>query len=346
MFFRPEHFKNRGLARGSGSQPARETGGLSFSFMQLGLMINKPAPTIDLMSGLLLLALAAVWGGSFFFAEVALAEVPPLTITLHRVFWAVPVLFLVVLWRGTKIPTSPRTWFAYLVMGALNNAIPFSLIFWGQKTIESGLASILNGTTAVFGAVVSGLLLVDEPLTSRKIIGAVFGVFGVAVIMGFDALTNLDLRNLAQLAVLGAALSYAFASVWAKVSLSGNAPEMNALGMLTGSTVLMIPIAIWSDGLPVLTLSPNIWASLISVAIFSTAVAYLLYFAILARAGAANLMLVTLLIPPFAIGLGVTFLGERLGLEAWLGFGLIALGLAITDGRLLAGARRLMSGRT
>lgn len=151
---------------------------------------------------------------------------------------------------------------------------------------------------------------------------------------------------LAQLAVLGASLSYAFASVWGKVSLSDNAPEMNALGMLTGSTVLMIPIAIWSDGLPVLTLSPNVWASLISVAILSTAVAYLLYFAILARAGAANLMLVTLLIPPFAIGLGVAFLGEQLGLEAWLGFGLIALGLAITDGRLLAGARRLMGGRT
>ncbi len=272
-------------------------------------MTKRATPVIDLVSALLLLALAAVWGGSFFFAEVALAEVPPLTITLHRVFWAVPALFLVVLWSGTKIPKSPRTWFAYLVMGALNNAIPFSLIFWSQKTIESGLASILNGTTAVFGAVVSGLLLADEPLTSRKIVGAVFGVFGVAVIMGIDALKNFDLRNLAQLAVLAASLSYAFASVWGKTRLSDNAPQMNALGMLMGSTILMIPIAIWSDGLPVLSLSPDIWSSLICLAILSTAVAYLLYFAILARAGAANLMLVTLLIPPFAIGLGVVFLG-------------------------------------
>lgn len=325
---------------------ARETGGLNRSYVQLDLITKKAAPTIDLISALLLLALAAVWGGSFFFAEVALAEVPPLTITLHRVFWAVPALLLVVLWRGTTIPKSPRTWFAYLVMGALNNAIPFSLIFWGQKTIESGLASILNGTTAVFGAVVSGLLLVDESLTSRKILGAVFGVFGVAVIMGFDALTNLDPRNLAQLAVLAASLSYAFASVWGKTCLSDNAPEMNALGMLMGSSVLMIPIAIWSDGLPVLSLSPNVWASLISVAILSTAVAYLLYFAILARAGAANLMLVTLLIPPFAIGLGVIFLGEQLGIEAWIGFGLIAVGLAITDGRMLAKVRKLMGTRT
>lgn len=309
-------------------------------------MTKKAVPAIDLVSALLLLALAAVWGGSFFFAEIALAEVPPLTITLHRMFWAVPALFLVVVWRGTTIPKSVRTWFAYLVMGALNNAIPFSLIFWGQKTIESGLASILNGTTAVFGAVVSGLLLVDEPLTSRKIVGAVFGVFGVAVIMGIDALTNFDLRNLAQLAVLAASLSYAFASVWGKTCLSDNAPEMNALGMLMGSTLLMIPIAIWSDGLPVLSLSPDIWASLISLAILSTAVAYLLYFAILARAGAANLMLVTLLIPPFAIGLGVVFLGEQLGLAAWIGFGLVAAGLVITDGRMLAMLRRFVGNRT
>lgn len=296
-------------------------------------MNTKPTPTIDLTSGAMLLVLAAVWGGSFFFAEIALQEVPPLTITLHRVFWAVPVLFIFVLWKGIKIPRSPRLWFSYLVMGALNNAIPFSLIFWGQTKIESGLASILNGTTAVFGAVVAGLLLADEPLTPQKIIGAVFGVVGVAVIMGLDALTELDPKNLAQLAIMGAALSYAFAGVWGKTKLSEQAPEMNALGMLIGSTILMIPIAIWSDGLPYINLSSGVWASLISLAILSTALAYLLYFAILIRAGAANLMLVTLLIPPFAIALGVAFLGEQLELEAWIGFGIIAIGLAITDGR-------------
>jgi len=261
--------------------------------------------------------------------------VPPLTIALHRVFWAVPALFLVVWWKGIEVPRSIRAWSCYLVMGALNNAIPFSLIFWGQTNIGSGLASILNGTTAVFGAVVAGILLVDEPLTARKIIGAVFGLFGVAVIMGLDALTNFDLRNLGQLAVLGAALSYAFASVWGKRFLSGYPPIMNAFGMLVGSTILMIPVAIFSEGMPAFTLSVEVWASLLAVALLSTAVAYLLYFEILVRAGSANLMLVTLLIPPIAVALSFTFLGERMGNEAWIGFGLIALGLAITDGRLL-----------
>ena len=303
-------------------------------------MTKTAPPQITPVAAFLLVMLAAVWGGSFFFAEVALAEVPPLTITLHRVFWAVPVLMAVIWWQGIKWPRSPRIWGAYLVMGALNNAIPFSLIFWGQTQIESGLASILNGTTAVFGAVVAGLLLKDEPLNARKILGALFGLAGVAAIMGVDALAGLDPRSLAQLAILGAALSYAFASVWGKVALAGIPPQMNALGMLMGSTVLMIPVALLHDGMPRFDLSIPVWGSLLAVAVFSTALAYLLYFQILVRAGAANLMLVTLLIPPFAIALGAGFLGETLGREAWIGFGLIAIGLAITDGRLWARIRR------
>jgi drug/metabolite transporter (DMT)-like permease len=298
-------------------------------------MPQKQAPKIDLTSGMLLLGLATVWGGSFFFAEVALTEVPPLTIALHRVFWAVPALFLVVLYQGLEIPRSIRAWSGYLVMGALNNAIPFSLIFWGQTSIGSGLASILNSTTAFFGVIVAGILLVDERLTTNKIIGAVFGILGVAAIMGLDALTGIDLRNLAQLAILGAALSYAFAGVWGKRFLSKYPPVMNAFGMLVGSTLLMIPVALISEGAPVLALSAEVWASLFAVAILSTAVAYLLYFKILARAGSANLMLVTLLIPPIAVGLSVTILGEEMGNEALFGFGFIAVGLLVTDGRLL-----------
>ncbi len=297
-------------------------------------------PKIDLTSGLLLLGLATVWGGSFFFAEIALREVPPLTVALHRVFWAVPALLIVVLYQGLTIPRSIRTWFCYLVMGALNNAIPFCLIFWGQTNLGSGLASILNSTTAFFGVIVAGVLLIDEPLTPRKIIGALFGIFGVAAIMGLDALTHFDLRNLAQLAILGAALSYAFAGVWGKRFLSEHPPLMNAFGMLIGSTLLMIPVALLSEGTPTLSLSTEVWASLIAIAIFSTAIAYLLYFKILARAGSANLMLVTLLIPPIAVGLSVTILGEEMGSEAMLGFGLIAVGLVVTDGRLLSRLRQ------
>ena len=298
-------------------------------------------PPISLTSAVMLLVLALVWGGSFFFAELALREVPPLTITLFRVGLAVPVLAVVVRMQGLKMPRSLRIWWGFLVMGALNNAIPFSLIFWGQIQIESGLASILNGTTAVFGAVVAGLLLKDEPLTGRKITGALFGLLGVAVILGVDLLRGLDPRDLAQLAILGAALSYAFASVWGKVALAGVPPQVNALGMLTGSTVLMAPVVLWIDGVPAMEYSALVWSSLIGLSVLSTVLAYILYFAILVRAGAANLMLVTLLIPPFAAGLGAAFLNESLTPTAFAGFGLIAVGLLITDGRIL----RVIAGR-
>jgi len=282
----------------------------------------------------MMLALAAVWGGSFFFVEIALTEETPLTIVLHRVFWALPVLGAVLWWKALSVPRDPRVWGAYLVMGALNNVIPFSLIVWGQKYLEGGLASILNGMTAMFGAVVAGLLLADERLTANKIAGAALGLVGVAVIIGPKALGGLDLRDLAQLAILGAGLSYAFASVWGKVSLRGIAPEVNAFGMLTGSTVLAIPLVLAFEGVPSFEYSWAVWGSLLGIAWLATALAYLLYFGILVRAGAANLMLVTLLVPPFAVALGAAFLGERLSSVAGIGFALIALGLAVTDGRL------------
>ena len=299
-------------------------------------MTKAPTLTLDSKSIPMLLLLAAVWGGSFFFGEVALREVPPLTLTLHRVIWAVPILVLIVLFKGISVPRSPRIWGAYLVMGALNNAIPFSLLFWGQTQIESGLVSILNGTTAMFAAVVAGLLLPDEALTAKKVIGAGLGIAGVAFIMGPSALTNFNLSNLAQLAILGATLSYAFAGVWGKTALPCQLPLMNALGMLIGSTVLMIPIVLVFDGRPNLALSLGVWGALIGMAVLSTALAYFLYFAILVRAGAANLLLVTLLIPPVAIGLGAVFLDERIGIEAWIGFVIIGLGFAVTDGRLFS----------
>lgn len=290
----------------------------------------------DFKSAIMLLLLAAVWGGSFFFGEVALSEVPPLTITLHRVVWAVPILAVIVLLNGIAFPRSPSVWGAYLVMGALNNAIPFSLIFWGQTQIESGLASILNGTTAMFAAVVAGILLVDEPLTAKKITGAAIGLAGVAYIMGPSALTNFNPSNLAQLAILGATLSYSFAGVWGKTALTGQPLLMNALGMLVGSTVLLMPIVLVFDGPPNLELSTDVWGALLGMAALSTAMAYVLYFAILVRVGTANLLLVTLLIPPFAIGLGSVFLGEKMGTDAWIGFAIIVLGFVVTDGRLFS----------
>lgn len=291
------------------------------------------APKIDLISAILLTLLALIWGGSFFLAAVVLKEVPPITVALFRVVGALPALALFVWFKGVSLPRNLKIWSAYLVMGALNNAIPFSLIFWSQTQITSGLTSILNGATGVTGVIVAGLLLHDERLTAHKLIGVVIGFFGVALTIGLDAMRSFDIQSLAPLAVLLAGLSYSLAGVWAKLRLSGQAPEMNALGMIMGSSLLLIPTALWLDGPPSLELMASTWTALLVLAVLCTSVPYLLYFNILKRAGSGNLMLVTLLIPPIAIGLGVIFLKESLQGTALMGFALIALGLTIIDGR-------------
>ena len=291
------------------------------------------APKIDLTSAILLTLLALIWGGSFFLAAVVLKEVPPITVALFRVVGALPALALFVWFKGVSLPRNLKVWSAYLVMGALNNAIPFSLIFWSQTQITSGLTSILNGAKGVTGVIVAGLLLHDERLTAYKLIGVVIGFFGVALTIGLDAMRSFDIQSLAPLAVLLAGLSYSLAGVWAKLRLSGQAPEMNALGMIMGSSLLLIPTALWLDGPPSLELMASTWTALLVLAVLCTSVPYLLYFNILKRAGSGNLMLVTLLIPPIAIGLGVIFLKESLQGTALMGFALIALGLTIIDGR-------------
>ena len=291
------------------------------------------APKIDLTSAILLTLLALIWGGSFFLAAVVLKELPPITVALFRVVGALPALALFVWFKGVSLPRNLKVWSAYLVMGALNNAIPFSLIFWSQTQITSGLTSILNGATGVTGVIVAGLLLQDERLTAHKLIGVVIGFFGVVLTIGLDAMRSFDIQSLAPLAVLLAGLSYSLAGVWAKLRLSGQAPEMNALGMIMGSSLLLIPTALWLDGPPSLELMASTWTALLVLAVLCTSVPYLLYFNILKRAGSGNLMLVTLLIPPIAIGLGVIFLKESLQGTALMGFALIALGLTIIDGR-------------
>lgn len=280
-----------------------------------------------------LILLATLWGGSFFSIEIALAEIGPMTAVLHRVGWAMILLWAIALLRGLKPPRGWRIWGAFLVMGALNNVIPFGLMSWGQTHIESGLVSIFNAMTAPLGVMVAAIVLRDEPLSVRRGIGVALGFLGVVVVIGLNKLANLDWRTVAQWAVLAGALSYAFASVWAKLHLRGVDPMIAAAGMLTGSTVIMAPVVLWAEGPPSLLLQTSTWAAIGYYAVFATAVAYLLYYRVLAMAGAGNLMLCTLLIPPIAITLGWLFLDERLPPQAFAGFALIAAGLVVIDGR-------------
>jgi len=286
--------------------------------------------------------LSLIWGASFLAIRVALDEVGFVTVVAHRVFWAACVLWLVVWLLGMSVPRNPRIWAAFLIMGLLNNVIPFSLMTWGQLYIETGLTSILNGATAVFGVIVAAAIFGDERLTLRRIAGVLLGFFGITVAIGFDNLRNFDLHSLAQLAVLGGTLSYALASSWARVTLSGLAPQVAAAGMLTASSLIMLPAAWLIDGRPSLRLSPDTIAGIAYFSLAGTALAYLLYYRVLAMAGSGNLMLCTLLIPPIAIVLGALVLGETLLPQAFAGFALLAIGLIILDGRIF---RRMRAGQ-
>ncbi len=296
----------------------------------------QPTPAMSSRAWIELGLLSTLWGGSFFSIAIALQEIGPVTAVLHRVGWAAIALWIVVLSLRLQVPRTPGVWGAFLVMGCLNNVIPFTLMSWGQTHIESGLTSIFNAMTAPLGVLVAAAILRDEPLSLRRICGVMLAFTGTVVVIGIDRLGALDLRALGQWAVLLGALSYAFASVWAKLHLRNLHPLVAAAGMLTGSTLVMLPSAILIEGAPSLALAWSTWGAIAYYAIFATAMAYLLYYRVLGMAGAGNLMLCTLLIPPIAIFLGWAFLAERLAPAAFLGFALIALGLVVIDGRILS----------
>ena len=290
----------------------------------------------------LLILLSLVWGGSFFFTEVALRDLPPLTVVLGRVGIAALVLLAVVRLAGHAMPRAARAWGAFLVMGALNNALPFSLIVWGQVYMDSGVASILNATTPLFTVLLAHLVTADEKLTPSRAAGVAIGFAGAVVLVGPGALEGLGVAGLAQLAVLAAAASYACASLYGR-RLRALPPTVAAAGMLCASTVLILPLALIVDRPWTLRPGALAIAAGVGLALLSTALAYLLYFRILRAAGATNLMLVTFLIPVSALLLGGLILGERLDWRALAGMGLIFAGLACVDGRALRMTRARLS---
>lgn len=281
----------------------------------------------------MMIGLALLWSATFFFVEIGLKEIGPFWLVTGRVGFGAATLWILVFALGVSRPGNLRDWRDLLVMGLLNNAIPFTCIFWGQVYITAGLASILNATTPIFAVIVAHLFLVDERATLLKTIGVLFGIAGVVVLIGPEALDGLTESLWGQLAVIGAAVSYAFAGVFGR-RLSRMPAMTTAAGMLTMSTLLMIPVSLLAEGTPNLSLNWQTWGAVLVLGIAGSGMAYILYFRILERAGATNLLLVTLLIPPGAILLGVAFLDETLTWAAAAGMILIFIGLAFVDGRL------------
>jgi len=284
---------------------------------------------------LLLIILSILWGGSFFFVGVVVEAFPPLTIVALRVSLAAIALLAVLYFTGSRMPSNSTVWFAFIGMGVLNNVIPFTLIAWGQTHIASGLASILNATTPLFTVVAAHFLTEDEKMSNLKILGVVFGLTGVVIMIGHEALDGLGDNILGQFAILGAAMSYSLAVIYGRrFRQLGIKPIVTATGQVTVSSLILIPLAIFYDHPFTLPMpGVGIWLAIVTLAFASTAFAYILYFRILSTAGATNVALVTLLIPVSAVLLGTAVLGEQLELKHMIGLGLISIGLLSIDGR-------------
>ncbi len=283
-----------------------------------------------------LLTLSVLWGGSFFFIHVALQGLTPITLVFLRVLLASALLWLVLRATGGAMPRAPRIWGALLVLALLNNVFPFLLFAWSQTQIASGLASILNATTPIWGVIVAHLLTADEKATPNRVAGVLLGFGGVAVMMGGDALAGLGANILPQLACLAATLCYAFAGVHGRRFRGlGLTPLATATGQLAMAALVLLPVVLLVDAPWTMTIPPPVvWAALAGLVLLSTGLAYVLFFRLLNSAGATNSMLVTFLIPVTAILLGALVLGERLAPQHFLGMALIALGLVAVDGRL------------
>lgn len=290
----------------------------------------------------ILLILSILWGGSFFFIEIAVESVAPFSLVLARLVLAGAVLWGVLLARRERLPLPPGALTAFVILALLNNVIPFILFAWAQGTITGGLGSILNATTPIWGVVVAHLATADEKATPAKLSGVILGFGGVAVMIGPSLLGQIGDDLLAQLACLGATLCYALAGVYARrFRPMGIPPISAATGQLSAGALVMLPLVLvfeppWTSPAP----APEAWVALVALAIFCTSLAYILYFRLLASAGATNSLLVTFLIPISAILLGALFLGERLEPRQFAGMALIGLGLAAIDGRLLRLVRR------
>ena len=290
----------------------------------------------------IIMLLSLLWGGAFFLIELGLRGFPPNTLVFLRMALAVPPMLLALRFLELKLPTDQKSWRQLFALGAINAALPFILFFWGQTQIDSGLASVLNATTPLWGVVTAHFLTRDEKATPARIIGVLLGMAGIIVMVGTEALGGITGSVLAQIACLTATLCYAFAAIYGRtLSQSKMSPLVVATGQVITAAIIMLPVALIVDQ-PWTLPSPgwDAWAGAIGLAIPSTALAYFFYFRLIDTAGASNAMLVAFIMPVIAIILGVVALGETVESKEIAGAVLIAFGLLAIDGRLIPSRRK------
>lgn len=283
--------------------------------------------TINLPLELLLLALlSTLWGASFTFIKVGVETIPPITLIAVRTLIAGLVLVAVLRWRGLKLPRDIDSWKLFIVQAVLNSALPFTLIAAAERTIDAGLATILNSLTPVFTFLLTAFVSRHEVMTGRKLIGAAVGLSGVFLIVGMQAMNGLGKELWAQLAVVAAALSYGWAAIFSR-NFKGMDPVMPAAGSLLCGAVLLAPLSLAFERPWTLSPSASSIAALIALSVLSTALAFFLYFRLLGTLGVGATAQAYLRVP-IGVAIGVIFLGETVTGAAAAGLVLVLAGVA------------------
>lgn len=274
----------------------------------------------------LLLALSTLWGASFTFIKIGVETIPPVTFIAARTLIAGGILVAVIRLRGLKLPSDRRTWARFLFQACLNSVIPFTLIAWAEQTTDAGLATILNSTSPIFVFLLTVMITRHDPVPARKIIGVVLGMIGICLIVGLDALGGAGDQLIAQLAIVVATICYAGAAIFGK-NFKGLDPMMPAAGSLICGAAILIPFGLVVDQPWTLAPTTDSVLALIALSVFSTALAFVIYFRLIHTLGPVGTTAQAYLRVPIGVGIGVLFLGEELSSTAWIGLACVVAGV-------------------
>ncbi|MDR6634039.1 drug/metabolite transporter (DMT)-like permease [Phyllobacterium sp. 1468] len=291
-------------------------------------MTTSTLPAPSLAKEIALLAvLATLWGASYTFIKIGVETIPPVTFIAARTLIAGGLLLAIIRMRGLSLPRAPAIWKRFFIQACINSVVPFTLIAWAELTVNAGLATILNSTTPIFTFLLTVLITRHEAVTARKLFGVVAGVIGISLIIGLEAFHGVGKEALAQLAIVAATISYAAAAIFGR-GFKGLDPMMPAAGSLLCGAVLLIPVSLVIDQPWTVVPSAHSILALLGLSIFSTALAFVIYFRLIHTLGSVSTTSQAYLRVPIGVGIGVLFLGESLNPTAWIGLVCVIAGVA------------------
>jgi drug/metabolite transporter (DMT)-like permease len=276
---------------------------------------------------LLLVVLATLWGASYTFIKVGVETIPPVTLIAARTLIAAILLLALIRWRGLLLPKDAATWRRFLIQACLNSAIPFTLIAWGERWVDAGLATVLNSTAPIFTFLLTIAVTQHEPVTARKLLGVASGIVGVCLIVGVEALSGFGQQILAPIAIVAATICYAGAAIFGKTFKDLN-PTLPAAGSLICGAAILCPVSLVMDQPWTLSPSRESILALIGLSVFSTALALVIYFRLVQTLGSVGVTSQAYLRVPIGVAIGMVFLGETLTLAAWIGVACVVVGVA------------------